>query len=55
MHNPKHKPKKKIYYKKKDSGGRFYWTGLVWVNEDDLSEEGKMRFRLGDLYPENKN
>jgi len=40
------KKKKNNYRKKKSpSGPRLYWTGLVWVSEEDLTEEGRMRFR----------
>lgn len=38
--------------KKTNSEPRISWTGLVWVKEEDLTHEGKMRFRLGDLFPE---
>lgn len=47
--------KKKVIKKKKQSESRLVWTGLVWVNEEDLTYEGKMRFRLGDLFPEHLN
>lgn len=52
------KPKKnlkKINYKNPDRGDRIYWPGLIYINEDTLKEEGKNRFRLGDLNPQNMN
>ena len=51
----KKKSKKKINYKKPKECDRIFWNGFIFVNEEDLKYEGKMRLRLGSLFPENWN
>jgi hypothetical protein len=51
----KKNPVRKTNHKKRKEIGRIIWTGLIWVNEDDLTNDGKMHFRLGELAPKNLN